>query len=371
MDPLLTEEQALLRDSAAKLVAGAAGPARLRAVRAGASGHDAALWREIARAGWLALGVAEAAGGLGRGMTELALVMEEAGRGLSTVPVAHAVAACRALSDNAEAAEVLASALAGERVVVPALAERIFDVDPLTPATCAEAGEAGVLRLTGRKVAVAGAAAANGFVVGAAGSDGPVVAYVPRAAEGLGVALSPAVDGGRVGTLTLDRVSVPPGAVLARGNGATELLSRMADETALLLAAELVGVMDRAFAIATDYLKTRVQFDKPIGSFQALQHRAADNFIEIELTRSLVYQVAAAMDRGQDAGAMAAAVKAKASAAALSVCKAALQFHGAMGYTDEHDIGLYLKRAMALAAEGGNESASRRRFARLAGIEPA
>jgi alkylation response protein AidB-like acyl-CoA dehydrogenase len=129
--------------------------------------------------------------------------------------------------------------------------------------------------------------------------------------------------------------------------------------------------MDRAFALALEYLKTRVQFDKKIGSFQALQHRAVDEYMEVEIARSLVFQVAAAFDRGQGNAAMAAAVKTRASAAALRVCKTALQFHGAMGYTDEHDIGLYLKRAMVLAAQFGNEAQSRRRFARLAGLEPA
>ena len=133
--------------------------------------------------------------------------------------------------------------------------------------------------------------------------------------------------------------------------------------------AELVGVMGGAFAIALDYLKTRVQFDKKIGSFQALQHRAVDEYMEVEIARSLVFQVAAAFDRGQGNAAMAAAVKSRATAAALRVCKTALQFHGAMGYTDEHDIGLYLKRAMTLAAQFGNEAQSRRRFAVLAGIE--
>ncbi len=362
MDPLLTEEQALLRNSAAKLMARAAGPARLRAVRAGETGHDAALWRALAGAGWLALGVPEAQGGLGLGATALCVVMEEAGRGLSTAPLAQAVAACTALAAS-ERGRSLAPVLAGERIVVPALAERVFDAGPLSLATRAE-GDGDALRLTGRKAAVAGAA--DAFVVAARGAAGPVLALVERGAPGVSLDLAPAVDGGRLGTLTLDGA---PAEALLGGNAAEAAIERMVDLAALLLASELVGVMDRAFAIALDYLKTREQFGKPIGSFQALQHRAADNFIEIELTRSLAYQVAAAMDRGQPAGAMAAAVKAKASAAALAVCKGALQFHGAMGYTDEHDIGLYLKRAMALAAEGGNESASRRRFARLAGIE--
>ena len=176
------------------------------------------------------------------------------------------------------------------------------------------------------------------------------------------------------GVVARDTLTVTP-LRLVDGSAAGEIRERLdppADRVRDLVllgqGAELVGVMDRAFAIALDYLKTRVQFDKKIGSFQALQHRAVDEFMEVEITRSLVFQVAAAFDRGQGNSAMAAAVKARACASALRVCKTAMQFHGAMGYTDEHDIGLYLKRAMTLAAQFGNEAASRRRFAALAGI---
>ena len=107
----------------------------------------------------------------------------------------------------------------------------------------------------------------------------------------------------------------------------------------------------------------RKQFDRPIGSFQALQHRSVNEYIEVETTRSLVFEACAAMDQGRGHTSMAHAVKAKASGYALRVCKAAIQLHGAIGFTDEHDIGLYLKRAMALAAAYGNDSFHRARLA--------
>ncbi len=139
----------------------------------------------------------------------------------------------------------------------------------------------------------------------------------------------------------------------------------------IALGAELLGVAGAALDMALDYIKVREQFDRPIGSFQALQHRAVNDYIEVESTRSLVFQAAEAADSGRGTSAMASAVKAKASAAALIVAKSAIQMHGGIGFTDEHDIGLHLKRAMALSAQYGNESAHRARYARLVGIETA
>jgi len=308
---LLTEEQTLLRDSAARLFARIAGPKKLRALRDSETGFDRAAWTEMAAAGYLAILVSEESGGLGLGATELCLVLEQAGMALCTLPLGPAAAVAPDVTDK----PVFADLLAGKVLVMPAL-DRIV---PFAP--------------------VAEGFVTNGF-------------YTPR--EMLAVKAIRLVDGSAAGL-----VSILP----------AEDKGRVEDFVLLGQGAELVGVMDRAFSIALDYLKTRTQFDKLIGSFQALQHRAVDEFMEVELSRSLVYQVAAAFDRGQGNAAMAAAVKSRASAAALRVCKTAMQFHGAMGYTDEHDIGLYLKRAMTLAAQFGNEAASRRRFARLAGIE--
>ena len=131
------------------------------------------------------------------------------------------------------------------------------------------------------------------------------------------------------------------------------------------IAAEISGALDSALALTTDYVTQRQQFGKPLGSFQALQHRAADCFVDIELNRSLVYRVFSAWDAGQCHPAMVSAAKARTSRSALSVTRAALQLHGAIGYTDEHDIGLYYKRAIALAALYGNETNHTTQFSRL------
>jgi alkylation response protein AidB-like acyl-CoA dehydrogenase len=133
-------------------------------------------------------------------------------------------------------------------------------------------------------------------------------------------------------------------------------------------AAELLGVMEKAREITFDYMRIRKQFGKLIGSFQALQHQAANIYIRTEAVRSLVYQIAKNSDPDRINKAMAMAAKAKASDDALSVTKACVQLHGAIGFTDEHDIGLFLKRAMLLSSLFGNTAAQRRRYAEVEGL---
>ena len=169
----------------------------------------------------------------------------------------------------------------------------------------------------------------------------------------------------RIGTLTLDRAPVPPAHLVAGSNQAAEACRQLQDLTLLGLGAGLLGIMETALDMSVEYMKIRNQFDRPIGSFQALQHIVVDEFINVEIAKSFVYRVCASMDFGQEDSAMAAAVKASTSGGALSVAKNAIQLHGGIGYTDEHDIGLYLKRVAALAAQYGNQATQIDRYAQL------
>ena len=141
---------------------------------------------------------------------------------------------------------------------------------------------------------------------------------------------------------------------------------RIAAVIALATACELLGVMEKAQEITFDYLRVRKQFGKLIGSFQALQHKAVDIYIQTEAVRSMVFQIAANNDPYRIDPALAVAVKAKASEDALAVTQACIQLHGGIGFTDEHEIGLYLKRAMLLSSLFGNAAAQRRRYVGLA-----
>jgi alkylation response protein AidB-like acyl-CoA dehydrogenase len=189
-----------------------------------------------------------------------------------------------------------------------------------------------------------------------------VICHVPRDAQGLGIALSLTVDGRRYGRLTLN--AVQPDHIVAGPQLGKAALERHHDFALLAASAELLGVMEGVSELTLEYLKIRKQFGRAIGSFQALQHRAVDNYILIESTRSLLYQTC---ERGEPlSSSIVSALKSYASGAALTVGKSSVQMHGGIGFTDEYDAGLYLKRAMWLSAHLGNETAHRRRFGVMA-----
>jgi 3-oxochol-4-en-24-oyl-CoA dehydrogenase len=360
MDLHLNSEQALLRDSAAKFVA-AAGPKVARSFRGREPGFSAERLRQAAELGWLGILVPSAANGSGLGLTELALVLEQAGRRLVCEPIGLAAVAAAAVAQGHAPHPVLERVIQGELLVVPALQEEPHGADPLALRTRAEGG-ARAPRLTGSKVAVC-ADGAHGFLVSASGPDGTGLYYVPRDAEGVAVASTLTVDGRRLARLTLDAAPADPVPPRQSSRSAVEALTDLA---LIALSAELLGVMAGAQELTFEYLRVRKQFGKPIGSFQALQHKAVDIYIRTETTRSLLYQVAASSDPYRIEPALAVAVKAKASEDALAVTQACIQLHGAIGFTDEHDIGLYLKRAMLLSSLMGNAAAQRRRYVEIA-----
>jgi alkylation response protein AidB-like acyl-CoA dehydrogenase len=359
MEVHLTSEQALLRDSAAKFIGGA-GPKVARGYRGQEPGFAPARLREAGELGWLGILVPEAAGGLALGLTELALVLQQAGRGLVCEPVGLAAVAAAALAQGHAPHPMLAKAMSGEALVVPALQEGAFGDEPLSPQTLA-AGQGGALRVTGTKTFVC-ADGAEGFLVSATGADGPELCYVARNAPGCTLTATPTVDGRRLSTLTLK--GTPADRVPSRqsSRNAVDALHSLA---LIALSAELLGVMEKAQEITFDYLRVRKQFGKAIGSFQALQHKAVDIYIRTEAVRSLLNQIAANSDPYRIEPALAVALKAKASEDALFVTQACIQLHGGIGFTDEHEIGLYLKRAMLLSSLLGNAAAQRRRYVAL------
>ncbi len=364
MELVLDEAQTILRESADKLIERHAGPARFRELRASEHGFDRGRLTVVAEAGWLSLLVPEERDGLGLGTTEAALVLEAAGRGLMTEPIAAVMAGARAVATGTAATDAtLEDLMAGRSIIVPALHDPAAD-DPAGVATQAVADGDG-FKLAGRTDPVPGAAAADGFIVDGRSGDGAVVCVVPRDAPGLEIVRRGRVDGTGHAALVLSEVPVPADRVLASGAQGTELAAATLDLALLGTAAEMLGIMEQGLALAVDYLGTREQFGRLIGSFQALQHRAVNDHIDIELTRSLLYQVCAAMDAGRGNRAMVAAVKARASDAVLSVTKSMVQMHGAIGFTDEYDASLYLRRAMSLSAQYGNADSHRKRYARL------
>ena len=362
---VLTEQQVLIQDSAVAFVEGDEELKRVRANRFVQPGFDRASWSEMAEAGWLGFVVPEEYGGVGLTFSDLALVLIQLGKGLVPAPfVATAVLAARTLagSDNAALrAERLPQLVAGDWLPALAWQEARASLDVKARQVVYANG-----KLNGRKVFVPDAGGADAFIVSAAVPDGTALYLVDKDAPGLTLEFEQRVDGGFYGHLNF--VDTPVGAQVAAPERSEALLATVLDEARVAASAELLGVMTRALEISVDYLKQRVQFDKPIGSFQALQHKTVDLFILSEVSRSVLLQTTALFDGEADATQRAVAasqVKARCSDAALRIGKDAIQLHGGIGYTDECNIGLYLKKAMYLASWLGSASAHRARYADL------
>jgi len=359
MDLLLTEEQVLFRDAAAKLAA-KGGPRRARALRDAATEIDRLAWDEMIKAGWLAALVAEKDDGLGLGLFDLALALEETGKQIVMSPLVEAASAIWAVMHATDTAHP-ARAKIVSKLVVPATAlpgQRFGHAD--TPVFDPKSSS-----LSGWVSFVPFASPSDMFLVDATAGGEMILCLVSRNAAGLSIDTTPNVDGSTSSELTFSRVPVRDEDIVARGDKAAATVSAMQELLILGTAAELLGVAQAALDMTVGYTKLREQFGKPIGSFQALQHRMVDCYVDAELNRSLLFKVLSAWDEDASHPAMVPAVKARLSKAVLKTVRAALQLHGAIGYTDEHDIGVYYKRAVALAAKYGNEITHVGRFSHL------
>ncbi|HUE40079.1 MAG TPA: acyl-CoA dehydrogenase, partial [Candidatus Binatia bacterium] len=314
------------------------------------------------------------------GAIELMVVMEELGRGLMPEPMLSTVALGANVlllgGSAAQCAEHLPRVAAGERLVALAYQEPESRWTPEHVATRAERAGA-EWTLHGRKAHVLDGHAADLLVVSArtAGDvrshDGVTLFLVPADAPGLVRERQHRLDAPRGAALVrLEGVRVGADAVLGESGGGAALLERVLDRATAALAAEMLGGMTAAFEMTIDYLKTRKQFGVPIGTFQALKHRAAKMFIELELARSAVMAAARAIDERRDDATIARTVsitKARCSDAFVLVGNEAVQMHGGIGMTDEHDIGFYLKRSRAAEMTFGDAGWHRRRYAELSG----
>ncbi len=325
----------MVRDSAAGI---ADGVARARSQRFTMPDFSTEVWRQMGELGWIGLAVPEAAGGSGLGMAEMCALCEELGRALSPEPLIGAALSAALLAEAGER-EVLAKLLAGKALVLTAWQDR---ANTLTPCVAAD---------TVRRFIPMGAGATHFLVPIGDGLQLVEAAACETAHEATH-------DGGHLTTLR-----APAGKVV--GSAA---LAPALDRAALATAAYLLGGMEAGFALTLEYLQTRQQFGKIIGTFQALQHKAADTKMQVALTRAAVEQAAAGMDAGasgDEAAALVSRAKARASEAAMLVGQACVQLSGGIGYTDQYDVGLYLRKAMVLAPMFGGATLHRARFMAL------
>mgnify|MGYP001140219763 FL=1 len=375
MDLVLNEEQKLLRQ-AAKDFAHARSPlARARKLRGAGEGYSRDVWKEMAELGWLGLTIDERHGGTGLGHRYLMVVLEELGAKLAPEPIVSTAllgATAIELGGSAELQrEHLPAIVKGERIIALAHHERHSRFSLAAIDTTAEASTGTSCTVNGEKLHVADGSIADHFLVSARVVDGVALFLVPASAKGVTVSREERVDGRSAASVRLDRVMVRQEMRLGAGGRGLRLLERVIDAGTAGLAAEMLGSMSAAFAMTLDYLATRVQFGVPIGSFQALQHRAARLYVETELARSAVMHASAMLDGLEGGAPVARAVsvaKAKCSDAFMAIAHEAVQMHGGIGMTDEHDIGLFLKRARVCEMTFGDAAYHRDRFARLSGF---
>lgn len=360
-------------DDAREMLAGTArtfaqrqlSPGALR-VEADGAGFDAALWDEITELGLPALLIAEDDGGLGLGLADLAAMLTELGQPLMRLPVVpHALGALVVMqSDNAALRSRLLPEIAAGAIHPLAWAEGYAGLPPARFATRAQRTGDGY-RIDGTKTMVVPAAGWSGLIVAARGDDGQTALFwLPADAAGLSLVTLRTADGGLAAEITLTGVDIPADHLLAVGRAPLDRALAMAT---LASCAEMIGLIRGALAMTVEYLSTRRQFGHAIGSFQALQHRAADLYLHQILSESSLETALAEAASADTATLLQAAsrTKARCSAAALAVTKEAIQMHGGIGFTHEHDIGLYLKRALTLQAWLGNTAEHRARFAAL------
>ncbi len=365
-----SESSQVFADSAADYLGATDQRQRVRQLEDGDGGFDRATWQQIAELGWLSIMVPEGDGGLGLGLEEVAAIAQEAGRHLLPEPFVDAGVHPLALLCNAPASELrselFAAMQAGNLVAGIAWQEHAGEMEP-SPAT-ATSFDAGMQQLTGRKRFVRPGPGADGWLVLASVQGEAIIAWVKADADGVTLEQERGVDGSVTATLSF---KASPARLLVRGDAAIAAL-RFANEAARMAqAAELAGIARRALELTREYMTTREQFGKPIGSFQALQHRMVDGLIQVELAEACLREGLALAGQATSADSLAAItsrVKARCAYAATEVTRMAIQLHGAIGTTNEYDVGLYFKRAMLLASRWGNAAAHRRRYARLMAI---
>jgi alkylation response protein AidB-like acyl-CoA dehydrogenase len=373
---LLTDDQKMLHDTAAGFLAEEGNiPRQLRHWRdTGCSdGFGHALWKQFAELGFNGICIPESQGGLGLGATEAALVLEEIGRNLSPSPfLTTAVAGARAIEGTTHGDRWFPAILSGDAILALAIDEGPRHAPERAALEAKRHGNGFVLN--GAKQFVVQGASADMVVTAArtAGSpgerEGITLFAVPKDAAGLTIENLAMVDSSRAARLTFADVELDADAVIGEVDGGWQPLSRALAAGSAGAAAELVGVASGASAMTLDYLRQRKQFGRLIGEFQALQHRAAHLYSEIEIARAAAFKAAALLDSGDSQAELHVSVaKAKAADVANLAVREGVQMHGGIGMTDEHDVGLFMKREAVLGELFGDVYYHRDRVAALSG----
>jgi alkylation response protein AidB-like acyl-CoA dehydrogenase len=373
---LLTDDQKMLQETAAAFMADEGAIAKqLRHWReiGCKDGFGHGLWKQFAELGLTGICIPDAQGGLGLGAIESALVLEEIGKNLTPSPfLATAVVGARAIEGTAHAEQWFPGILSGETVLALASDESSRHAPEQTALEAKRQGNGFVLS-GAKQFVVQGASADMVITVARTGgspgeTDGLTLFAVPKDAAGLDTENVALVDSSKAARLSFDNVELDADAVIGEVDGGWQPLQRALAAGRAGAAAELVGVAAGSATMTLDYLRQRKQFGRLIGEFQSLQHRAAHLYSEIEIARAAALKAAKLIDDGDDQAELLVSVaKAKAADVANLAVREGVQMHGGIGMTDEHDIGLFMKRVAVLGELFGDAYFHRNRVAALSG----
>lgn len=354
MDFDFSPEQLLLRDQARDFLTNECPPARVRQWMEDEVGYSEALWRQMADLGWLGIAIPEAYGGLGLGMVEQALLLEQMGRVVFPGPyfssVVLAATAIQAGGTEKQKADYLGPIANGGLKGTLAWLEEAVAWSPEAVQMRAEPVDGGYC-LAGVKRFVPFAHAAQFILVPARTPDGSLSVFiVDHATPGLTISPLRSLDlTSKQSELQFTDAFVPGQCVLGQGGNGAAVLAAVMQRAAVAASAEMLGAARQCLAMSVDYAKTRQQFGQPIGQFQAIKHTLAEMLLEVESAHAATYYAAWALDAQSEDHALAASVaKAYTGEAARKVCGAAIQVHGGIGFTWEYDLHLYFKHAKHL-----------------------
>ena len=374
MDLTPSDEQRLLRESVDRFVSETYTADHRRKVASDPLGFSADIWKQFADLGWLALPISEAHGGLGGGAIEIGILMEAFGRGLVSEPYLSTVVIGASLiskcGTGAQKQSLLPKIADGSLYLAFAHSERQARFDLADIRTTAKKTTDG-WRLDGHKIAVLDGNAAGQIIVSARVNDAngePCLFLVPQGTRGLALRDFPRLGGGRACNLELRDVQLPADALLGDGSNALPAIEAVIDRAMAALGAEAVGIMQTLLDQTLEYTKIRKQFGRPLSANQVIRHRLADLAMQCDEARSMALRAALMADAEPVARSRAASgAKAKIGKCARFVAEQSVQLHGAMGVTEELDIGSYFKRLLAFDTLFGGSAHHYRRHAALGG----
>ena len=372
------EEQELLRNTARKFFENECGSDMVRRLMETPEGISAELWKKLAEQGWLGLIYPEPYDGMGLGLVDLVVLMEEMGRAVAPGPYFSTVLlgglAILEAGGDAQRKEWLPRIAAGDRRVALAWMEPSAQLGP-AGVTLTAVEKAGRYTLTGTKLFVHDAHTADALVVAArtrpgAGAEGVSLFLLPKGTRGLEVTLLPTMDQTRkLCEVVLSDVTVGADALLGVAGAGWPPLARVLDRATVALCAEMCGGAQKVLDMTVEYAKIRQAFGRPIGSYQGVKHRAADMLVDVENSKSITYYAAWALDEGSPEAPLAVSMaKAYVSDAYRRVAAAGIQLHGGIGFTWEHDLHLYFKRAKGSEFTFGDATHHRERVAQLVNL---